>query len=323
MQVVPHGTKTEHKHIKTACKAEKEGTMVKATTTKTVFGEVLENSKIRTGTKCGICGEQIGDFEFVHTSTNHESSVYVHKACIRQRRYHEPFVTPNGVERPLFGNTKATKSGIYMTPEIEIDRYKFDTTDENLGGFLAQFGLYRERDGSVLDELKSFTATNLHGTKQYYRCLEQYVDMTASCCGHHINVSFDGYSDKAWYIRQKAKELFGMVQNTMRNNPEWTKKVFGRYFTYYADDNGEYSKWDYSWLNLDKDELFEVRLFHYVNPTQITWGYCLCKEWALILKRYINMEISVERAAKLINNEFIKSAEGRAKYQRPERNKEI
>lgn len=296
--------------------------MIKATTTRMVFGEQLENSKPRTGTKCAICGEAIGDFEFVHTSTNHESSVYVHKACIRQRRYHEPFVTPNGVKRPLFGNTKATKAGVYMTPEIEIDSYKFLTTDENLGGFLAQFNLTREHDGSVGDELKSLTSTNLHGCKAYYKSLEQYVDMTASCCGHHINVSFDGYVDKSWYIRNHADELFGMVQKTMREYPAWTKKVFGRYFTHYAEDNHEYSKYYYSWLNLDKDELFEVRLFHYVNAQQITWGFCLCKEWALILKRYVNHEINAERAAKLINNEFVKSAEGRAKYQRAERNKE-
>lgn len=297
--------------------------MVKETTKKTVFGEELENSKPRIGTKCAICGEQIGEFEFVHTSTNHEPSVYVHKACIRQRRYHEPFVTPSGVERPLFGDTKATKAGVYMTPEIEIDHYRFNETIENLGGFLAQFGLWREHDGSVGDELKSFTFTNLHGCKAYYKSLEQYVDMTADCCGHHINVSFDGYCERSWMVRNHAVELFGKVQKTMRNNPEWTEKVFGRNFTHYAEDNDEFSKYYYSWLNLDKDELFEVRLFHYVNPTQITWAFCLCKEWALILKRYMYREINAERASVLIEKEFIKSAEGRAKYQRPERNKDI
>lgn len=297
--------------------------MLKARTTKTVFDEILENSRPRTGTKCAICGEQIGEFAFVHTSTNHEPSVYVHEACIRQRRYHEPFVTPNGVERPLFGTTKATKAGVYMTPEIEISRYKFEETPENMGGFLAQFALWREHDGSVYDELKSFTFTNLHGNKAYYKSLEQYVDMTSSRCGHHINVSFDGYDNAVWKIRNHASELFGKVQQTMRNNPEWTIKVFGRNFTHYAEDNNEFSKYYYSWLNLDKSELFEVRLFHYVNPVQITWGFCLCKEWALILKRFANAEISADRAGVLINNEFVKNATGKAKYQRPERNKDI
>lgn len=313
----------EYIFLKRLVKPRKRKTMLKERTTTVAFDEVLEDSRPRTGTKCAICGEQIADLPFVHTKTNHQPSVFVHKECIRQRYYHEPFVTPNGVNRPLFGNTKATKAGVYMTPEIEIHRYKFSETPENMGGFLAQFGLWRESDCSVYDELHSFTQTNLHGTKAYYKSLEQYVDMTHYSCGHHINVSFTGYDDAVWKIRDNASVLFGKVQQTMRNNPAWTEKVFGRYFCDFAEDNSAFSKFNYSWLNLDKSELFEVRLFHYANPTQITWGFCMCKEWALIIKRFANAEISADRAGVLINNEFVKNATGKAKYQRPERNKDI
>ena len=104
MQVVPRGTKIEHKHIETAVKPRKREIML-------VNGIFVETEKPRKGTKCAFCGEPIGDYDFIKTSTNHQTSAFVHTECLRMRNYHETFYTPEGNKLPLFDNTrKATTS---------------------------------------------------------------------------------------------------------------------------------------------------------------------------------------------------------------------
>lgn len=328
MQVVPHGTKAEHKHIKTAVQPRKLVIMKTMNSIDVVNGEEMKIALPRIGTRCKLCGEPIdanNPGTWTHSKTPACPSIYVHNACMEVKRYHHGFVSPSGVERPLFGDTKETKEQIFMTPEVEINDFYGDwDDDEQRAAFLAQFNFWAEHDGSVFVELHPFTVANLHGMKERYRNLEKYVDMKDDSCGHHINASWRGmnYNDMN-KIRNHARELFDAVQTTMRNNRNATVKVFGRYFTHYAEDNSYFSKYNYSWLNLDKSDVLEVRLFHYDNPEQITWGFMMVKEWMKTLRKYCNGEINSERASKQIKNEFVKVATGKATYQRAEQNSKI
>lgn len=294
-----------------------------------LHGSEMEISLPRIGTRCKICGEPIepeARFSWIHTSVPACPSVYVHRECIRERRYHETFVSPSGVERSLMNdNRKTTKDEIIITPEIEAAEFFGDWNNlETRAAFLVQFQLYPEHDGSVWKEFHPYSVPNLHGNKKRYRELEKWIDMQDDSCGHHLNgswYSMNGFdSDK---IREHKHELFKAVQSTMRDNDEATEKVFGRYFTHYAEDNYSFSKSAYSWLNLAKDGVVELRLAHYVNPEQITWLMFMFKEWLKTLRKYCEGEISVERASKQIQNEFVKVATGKATYQRAEQNSKI
>lgn len=328
MQVVPHGTKTEHKHIKTAVQPRKLVIMKKNDLT-VLHGSEMEISLQRIGTRCKICGEPIDPearFSWVHTSVPACPSVYVHKECIRERRYHEEFISPSGESRSLMNDKrKTTRDEIIITPEIEAAEFFGDWNNlETRAAFLVQFQLYPEHDGSVWKEFHPYAEPNLHGNKKRYRELEKWIDMKDSTCGHHLNGSwYNMTAEDSEKIRNHARELFGAVQSTMRVNEEATEKVFGRYFTHYAEDNSYFDKWNYSWLNLGKSGIIELRLAHYESPEQITWLMFMFKEWLKTLRKYCNGEISVERASKQIKNEFVKVATGKATYQRAEQNSKI
>lgn len=292
----------------------------------TINGEEVKISLPRIGTRCRICGEPIeanNIHSWVKTSVPACPIVYVHRECIRERGYHEGFVTPSGERLPLFGNTKETKEDVYMTPEVEVHNFFGDWHDiKTRASFLAQFNFWPEHDCTVFMELHQFTVANLHGMKERYRNLEKWVDMKDSSCGHHINFSWKGlsYSDIV-KIRENARALFNPVENEMENDKEATKKVFGRSFTYYASNNGCY--WHGSWMNLDNSNRLECRLPHYESPEQITWCFMLIKEWAKILRSFCNDEITAEKAGKKIAKEFLKNAQGKATYQRREQNSKI
>lgn len=292
----------------------------------TINGEEVKVSLPRIGTRCRICGEPINASDvhsWIRTSMPSCPIIYVHRECIRERRYHEGFYTPSGERLPLFGNTKETKEDVYMTPEVEIHRFNGDWyDDEERASFLSQFGFWAEHDGSVFVELHQFTVANLHGMKERYRNLEKVVDMKDESCGHHINFSWKGLDALDLYkIRENERALFNPVENEMQNNPRATAKVFGRPFTYYASNDGLYIHG--SWMNLSNANRLECRLPHYSSPEQITWCFMLIKEWAKILRSFCRDEITAEKAGKKIAREFLKNAEGKATYQRKEQNSKI
>lgn len=291
-----------------------------------INGENVKIALPRIGTRCKLCGEPIevnNPGSWIKTSVPACPIVYVHRDCAETREYHEGFTSPSGVERPMFGNTKETKEEILMTPEIEAASFYGNyRNDEERAAFLVQFQMWAEYDCTVYREFHPFTVANLHGLKERYRNMEKYIDMTSENCGHHINFSWKGFSiadrNKIWASRYT---IFERVENAMERNPEMTKKVFGRNFTYYANNSHGY--YHGCWMNLDNDNRLECRLPHYVNPTQIAWCFMMIKEWAKVLRAFCNDEISAEQAAKRIEREFLKNGEGRATYQRKEQNSKI
>lgn len=291
-----------------------------------VNGISVEVEKPRKGTKCAFCGEPIADYDFVKTSTNHQTSCFVHTECLRMRWYHETFYTPSGNKLPLFDNTRkaTTKEKIIYTPEIEFsNRYDFWSMEKK-ASFVAQFRMYLEHDCTVGAEGHVYSAINFHGLYEYYEHLAKWVDMTDSSCGHHMNFSWYGMkAEDVRKIRRNVNALFGATENWMRRNPEHVQRIFGRGFSRWACDDREYIHG--SWMNLENDYCdaearIEYRLPHFVNAKQIVWCAFMLKDWTKELRSYCDGEQDERKTAMNILKHIQKAADGKALYQRPERN---
>lgn len=291
-----------------------------------VNGIAVEVEKPRKGTKCAFCGEPIADYDFIKTSTNHQTSCFVHTECLRMRRYHETFYTPDGNKLPLFDNTRkaTTKEQIIYTPEVEFaNQYDFWSMEKK-AAFVAQFKMYLEHDCTVGAEGHVYSAINFHGLYEYYNHLAKWVDMSDCSCGHHMNFSWYGMkAEDVRKIRRHVNSLFGLTESWMRRNPEQVERIFGRGFAHWARDDGEYVHG--SWLNLendwnDREARLEYRLPHFVSAKQITWCAFMLKDWTKELRSYCSGEQDERKTAMNILNHIQKAANGKALYQRPERN---
>lgn len=291
-----------------------------------VNGIFVETEKPRKGTKCAFCGEPIADYDFVKTSTNHQTSVFVHTECLRMRRYHETFYTPSGNLLPLFDNSRkaTTKEQIIYTPEVEFSDHYDRWSTEKKAQFVAQFRMYLEHDCTVGAEGHVYSAINFHGLFQWYENLAKWVDMSDSSCGHHMNFSWYGMkAEDVRKIRRHSGELFQPVEKWMREHPEQVKKIFGRNFSNWARDDEQFVHG--SWLNLendwnDKEARLEYRLPHFVSAKQIVWCAFMLKDWTKELRSYCSGEQDERKTAMNILNHIQKAANGKALYQRPERN---
>lgn len=291
-----------------------------------INGIIVEQEKPRKGTRCAFCGEPIGEHSFIKTSTNHQTSAFVHTECLRMRSYHEQFRTPDGNTLPLFDNMRkaTTSERIIYTPEVEFSDNYYLWSDEKKAAFIAQFKMYVERDCTVGGEGHVYSSINFHGMYQWYEHLAKWVDMTDSSCGHHMNFSW--YGMKAADVRKIQRhsgELFQPVEKWMREHPEQVKKIFGRNFSHWARDDSEYVHG--SWLNLENDwndaqARLEYRLPHFVSAKQITWCAFMLKDWTKELRSYCSGEQDERKTAMNILNHIQKAANGKALYQRPERN---
>ena len=291
-----------------------------------VNGIAVKVEKPRKGTKCAFCGEPIADYDFIKTSTNHQTSAFVHTECLRMRLYHETFYTPSGNKLPLFDNTRkaTTKEQIIYTPEIEFDDNYNCWSTEKKAAFVAQFKMYVEHDCTVGGEGHVYSAINFHGLYEYYNHLAKWVDMTDESCGHHMNFSWYGMRcEDIRKIRRYSGELFNPVERWMERNPEQVKRIFGRNFAHWARNDSQYVHG--SWVNLendwnDKEARIEYRLPHFVNAKQIVWCAFLLKDWTKELRAFCKGEQNADKTAKAILNHIQKAADGKALYQRPERN---
>lgn len=291
-----------------------------------VSGITVEVEKPRKGTKCAFCGEPIADYDFIKTSTNHQTSAFVHTECLRMRLYHETFYTPSGNKLPLFDNTRkaTTKEQIIYTPEVEFSDYYNGWSMAKKAQFVAQFKMYLEYDCTVGAEGHVYSAINFHGLYEYYNHLAKWVDMTDESCGHHMNFSWYGMkAEDVRKIQRHTTELFRPVEKWMREHPEQVKRIFGRNFAHLAKDDEEYIHG--SWLSLendwnDKEARLEYRLPHFVSAKQIVWCAFMLKDWTKELRSYCSGEQDERKTALAIVRHIKKAAEGKALYQRPERN---
>lgn len=95
-------------------------------------------------------------------------------------------------------------------------------------------------------------------------------------CGTHYHISVNNMCDANGrqvymdYIRRFYHSLFLPLAKAMRENPEKTKKLFGRYFTGYARDidnsTDAYSR--YNFINATNNSNIEFRLNKFVSAKQ-------------------------------------------------------
>lgn len=289
---------------------------MKSRETETVAGITVEKSLAR-NTRCAYCGRKFFTGEdFIKTHTPTESVAYVHRTCVEHRRY------GSDIQDVEIVTGKTTGARLRWAVEIEA-MYKgsahfYDEKREDVDAFLAaSCKLQPSNDCTVDVEYHMANRFNLHGVKDFWTLVSSAVNLDHSNCGHHINMSKTDWScydiDK---INWNTSELFTPLMNHLLEDPDKTVEVWGRYFGEYCDLT---FSGHYAWLHCNEGRI-EFRLPHFKNPTQFTWLLFLCKDIVDILDKFVKGDIDEQVASKKILDLEIKHENGRANYQRPERN---
>ena len=193
-----------------------------------------------------------------------------HDCAIRNRYYH----TSN---TELQGKAKANQIGVGWELETSY-------SDDYARNILFEYGMIPTNDSS------------LHGmrTCEYVSGIQQGLNIGSKMCvtietlmrdghlqindscGTHFHVSINSMKDEhgqmvyMGYIRRFYHSLFVPLANAMRENPEKTKRLFGRYFTGYAQDISENANANsrYNFINATNDSNIEFRLNKFTNAKQ-------------------------------------------------------
>ena len=276
-----------------------------------------ELSKVRTGTKCRICGEPITAEDFRNynvVSTDGGclgSIIYGHRRCCEKRSYSYEH---------LVRNKKATYSGVQFGVELETN----DTTTMEQRLYLyACYGLVCTSDCTVSEEFKSGINQGLHGIKKYFEGIEKVIDIASgSNCGSHINISLARWDDTC-DIQEYKGELFRTLVKAIAELSEAKRiEIFGRDFGSYR----EYTESGFEhgdWLQI-KDSCLEFRISRYRNAIQYSHLIMLYAEWMKVIDNvFLNNPSyrTAEAAAKKMIHLLNLHADGRTKYQYSERNK--
>lgn len=116
-------------------------------------------------------------------------------------------------------------------------------------------------------EFKSPTYNSMRGLRRVFKTMSNNVDFSSERCGQHINIGDRDYINSMTLDYLKCHtSIFENLKNYMKENPEQTEHVCGRYFRRYCTDNSSYCHG--SWLNLEKDNRIEFRISKFVTPTQ-------------------------------------------------------
>lgn len=287
-----------------------------------IDGALVEISAPRVGTKCRICGEKIDDHEFIKISTPSLKSAFVHKECVRQRAYHEKFVSPNGNELPLFADSKATKDEIQFACEFETSNFNV-LSIEKRAEILGRFVLYAEKDislGRYGAELHPLRRLNLHGFKATLDELSKCVDMTSERCGLHEHF---GFTCDKWFSELDTQDIFADTLEYLEMHVNEHKQIFGRYSNAYCNmtcGGGHYDGIHICYTPDYHAAHIEYRFGHFVNAAQAFHMTALYMAWTKELKAYFDGKQDAKRASKHILKLTLAHVNGTALYQRPERN---
>lgn len=116
-------------------------------------------------------------------------------------------------------------------------------------------------------EFKTPIIDSLNIIEIFLSSIESNAILTDDSCGQHINISDSRIDDAGYYaIRMSSDEIFNRLLKYLIFHPFSTKRIWGRYFTDYADCNNYYRHG--SWLNLNKSNVIEWRLPKYRNHKQ-------------------------------------------------------
>lgn len=279
--------------------------------------------------RCQFCGELIHDIPHaLHVSIPHQKNgVWGHRECARMLNYHE--ATPEWFSK--YREKHLTESArITFTPEVEGTRiYNGMDAEEHALYMWAEYKLLPSRDCTVDVEYKSGINVNLHGLGEWFDGVSRVVDMTGPDNGLHMNTGWYGMTgndvNKIFRFRHTLLEP---LMDYMLENPESTKRVWGRGFCYYA--SADMSAMHGDWINLSNNidridsqcsARIEWRLPHYVDSKQAKQCACMVCDFTQILRSFCDGTRSASQAGTLILKHYKQACEGRATWQRPERNK--
>lgn len=275
-----------------------------------------EQSKLREGTKCKICGmpitaEDFRNYNVVSTDGGCLGSIiYGHAHCCVKRDYHYEH---------LVRNKKATYSGVQFGCELETN----DTTTAEQRLYLyACYGLVCTSDCTVEEEFKSGINQGLHGIKKYFEGIEKVINIAdGDNCGSHINISLAKWHNTS-AIQDRAEEIFAPLAEFMsRLSEDKMTEIFGRGFGSFRKYTETCFEHGY-WLQI-KEKCLEFRISRYKNATQYSHLIMLFAEMCKAIDTIYLAEpngytahLTAKKLVKLVEAH----ASGKAKYQRAERN---
>ena len=223
--------------------------------------------------KCTCCGNSFPVVNMVGTEMPNRGGrdAYMCNDCAtRNRMYHTSNNRLQGKEK---------RNAVCVGWELETS-----FSDDYARNILFEYGMIPTRDGS------------LHGVRccEYVSGIQQGLNIGSKMCvtidtlmngghleindscGTHFHVSIDSMKDEngqqtyMGYIQRFYHSLFVPLANAMRENPEKTRNLFGRYFTGYAQDIGEYSnpRDRYLFINVTNNSNIEFRLNRFISAKQ-------------------------------------------------------
>lgn len=275
-----------------------------------------EQSKVREGTKCKICGLPITAEDFRNNNVISTDGgclggiIYGHAHCCIKRDYSYEH---------LVRNKKATYSGVQFGTELETNDI---TTAEQRLYLYACYGLVCTHDCTVSEEFKSGINQGLHGIKKYFEGIEKVIDISSGeNCGSHINISLAKWNNTS-DIYEYRIDLFKPLAKAIKNLPVQKRiEIFGRDFGSFREYTEEYFEHGY-WLQI-KGKCLEFRISRYRNATQYSHLIMMYAEMCkaidsmfLVNPNFCTAYQTAKKLVKILNAH----AEGKAKYQRAERN---
>ena len=277
-------------------------------------------AEFREGIKCQICGQKLSHIDFMIGNVIKAdggckgSVIYAHDSCCEKRNYSY---------KNLVRNKKKTYSGFQWGSEFEVNNH---TTREQRLQLFSWYKLICTSDCTVAEEFKSGINQGLHGTKKYLEGIEKIIDIgIGENCGTHANVSLASWenSNATSLMNDYSTALFTPLAKAIANLPyDKRVEIFGRDFGSHRQYTESIFEHGY-WLQI-KDNCLEFRISRYRNSTQYTHLLMLYKEFCLVIDKVFlanpNFLTATQTANKMVDL-LNKHAEGKAKYQRQERNK--
>ena len=275
-----------------------------------------EISKVREGTKCKICGLPITAEDFRNGNVVSTEGgclggvIYGHRDCCIKRDYSYEH---------LVRNKKATYTGVQFGVELETNSI---TTVEQRLYLYACYGLVCTADCTVAEEFKSGINQGLHGIKKYFEGIEKVIDITSGAnCGSHINISLAKWSNTNEIYRH-SEILFTPLARAIKSLSEQKRiEIFGRDFGNYREYTERWFEHG-DWLQI-KSKCLEFRISKYRNAIQYSHLIMMYAEMCkaidsilLINPNEYTAHLTAKKLVKILNSH----AEGKAKYQRAERN---
>lgn len=187
-------------------------------------------------------------------------------------------------------NTMYNPSSTHKTYGFEFECVPInkDGFDGHVEMMSSKYGLIPTEDGSLPIggiEYKTPTINGLRGVRHMFNDVYSMVKFSSQKCGQHINIGDSEYIDNTAmaHIRSYKHSLFDDLTNYMTEHEDDVKRVCGRKFTYYADNNTSYVHG--SWLNLTNSNRLEFRISKFKTPKQY---FELVNMWTEMLDAIIN-----------------------------------